>query len=122
MASIHEQLTEEFYRWERRGRGWQVFQEPVSPEPPFRPFDGHFLPPTPEADDGRRPTVLSSLVRNLSRSLGAEQPAPPVIPEDEPEPEPESLIRESLIELQTSLPANLNISKEAFEQFLLNLS
>ena len=47
---------------------------------------------------------------------------PPVIPEPEEEPEPTPLIRESLVELQASLPDKLDISKEAFEQFLLNLS
>jgi hypothetical protein len=47
---------------------------------------------------------------------------PPVLPEPEKEPEPDPLSRESLVELQASLPDKLDISKEAFEQFLLNLS
>src|ERR1051325_6488155 len=122
MPLPHEQLSEQFYRWEVRGRGWQVFPEPVVPEPPFVPFDGHFLQETPAVDDGRRPTVFSSFVRKLSQSLNTQPPAPPVIPQEEPDPEPDPLIRETLIELQTSLPAQLNIPKEAFEQFLLNLS
>jgi hypothetical protein len=41
MPSVHEQLSEQFYQWETRGRGWQVFEEPVHPEPPFVPFHGH---------------------------------------------------------------------------------
>ena len=114
MATIHDQLTEQFYRWEQRGRGWQVFDEPVHPEPLFVPFDGHYLPDTPVVDDGRRPTFLSSLFRKKESS--------PVIPEPEEEPEPRILIRDSLVELHTSLPAKLDINKEAFEQFLLNLS
>jgi hypothetical protein len=48
--------------------------------------------------------------------------APPAIREPEEEPEPTVLIRESLVELQASLPDKLDVSKEAFEQFLLNLS
>jgi len=119
MASIHERLSERFSRWERRGRGWQVFDEPVFPEPPFVPFHGHYQPPTPVIDDGLRPTFLSSLYRKLT---SPPPKAPPVIPEPEEEPEPTSLIRESLVELQASLPDKLDISKEAFEQFLLNLS
>ena len=63
MSRLDEQLTEQFHRWELRGRGWQVFDEPVYPEPPFVPFYGHYLPETPVVDDGRRPTFLSSLGR-----------------------------------------------------------
>ena len=28
-------LTRDFYAWEQRGRGWQVWPEPVELEPPF---------------------------------------------------------------------------------------
>jgi hypothetical protein len=65
---------------------------------------------------------LSSLVKGLSRKLSTSPPPSPGEPEPEEEPEPTPLIRESLVELQASLPDKLDISKEAFEQFLLNLS
>ena len=45
-----EQLTKQFYRWELRGRGWKVFENAVSPEPPFAPFAGHFIPYVPPAE------------------------------------------------------------------------
>ena len=122
MSRLDEQLTEQFHQWEQRGRGWQVFDVPVYPEPPFRPFEGHYQPASPVVDDGRRPTFLSSLAQRLSQKLSTEAAVPPVIPEPEEEPEPTPLIRESLVELQASLPDKLDISKEAFEQFLLNLS
>ena len=122
MSRLDEQLTEQFYAWEQRGRGWQVFDEPVNVEPPFRPFDGHYLPDAPPVDDGRRPTALSSFIQRLSGKLSTEPVAPPRIVEAEEEPEPQPFIRDALVELQTSLPANLNISKDAFEQLLLNLS
>ncbi len=122
MSRLDEQLSERFHLWELRGRGWQVFPEPVYPEPPFTPFLGHYLPDTPPVDDGARPTFLSSLVRKLSRTLSTETPPIAVAPEPEIEPEPTPLIRESLVELQASLPDKLDISKDAFEQFLLNLS
>ncbi|MEI6196555.1 MAG: hypothetical protein WCS42_19715, partial [Verrucomicrobiota bacterium] len=120
MSRIHKQLSEQFRRWELRGRGWQVFGEPVQPEPPFVPFHGHFVPEAAVVDDGRRPTFLSSMVQKFSRTLAP----PPVVVEAEPEeePEPQSLVRKRLIELQASLPDKLDISKEVFEQFLLNLS
>src|SRR6267154_1725338 len=105
MASIHENITQQFYAWEHRGRGWKVFSEPVSPEPPFRPFYDHRLPNIPAVDDGRKPRLLSSLLRKLSQKLSTEPPAPAPV-ESEEEPEPESLIRDSLVELQASLPSN----------------
>jgi hypothetical protein len=122
MSRLDEQLSEQFHRWEERGRGWQVFPEPVEPEPPFVPFNGHFLPAAPVIDDGRHPTFLSSLVQRLSQKLSTEPPPAPVEPESEEEPEPTPLARESLVEFQASLPDKLDIPKEAFEQFLLNLS
>jgi len=122
MASVHKVLSDRFYRWEKRGRGWQVFDHPVSPEPPFVPFAHQFVAPTAPIDDGRRPTFLSSIVRNISQQLSTEPPPPPVIEEVEEEPEPAILIRDSLVELQTSLPAKLDVSKDVLEQFLLNLS
>ena len=121
MPSVHEQLTEQFRQWEIRGRGWLVFPEPVYPEPPFVPFHGHYLPDTPVVDDGRRPSFLGSLMRKLSQTSTA-QPVPPVIAEPEEEPGPVLLSRGPLTELQTSLPAKLDIGPEAFGQFLRNLA
>ncbi len=120
MPSVHQQLTEQFRQWEIRGRGWRVFDSPVYPEPPFTPFHGHYLAETPAIDDGRRPTFLSSVVQRFSRKL-APQPEP-VAPEPEEEPEPQPLVRNVLVELQASLSANLDIGKEAFEQFFRNLA
>jgi hypothetical protein len=121
VPTVHEYLSERFIRWEQRGRGWQVFAEPVSPEPPFRPFYGHDLPIAPSVDDGCRPTLISSFIQLLSRKLASPAPIEPPTQEDE-EPEPQVLVRDSLIELQTSLPTDLNVSAESFEQCLLNLS
>jgi len=122
MSRLDEQLSEQFHQWELRGRGWQVFPEPVEPEPPFVPFTGHYLRNAPIIDDGVRPTFLSSLVQRLSQKLSTEKPTVPVEPEPEEEPEPTPLVRGTLVELQASLPDKLDISKDAFEQFLLNLS
>ncbi|MEI7809770.1 MAG: hypothetical protein WCJ07_14930, partial [Verrucomicrobiota bacterium] len=122
MDSVHEILTEQFRQWESRCRGWRVFDEPVAPEPPFVPFYGYHLPATPVVDDGRRPTVLSYLMQKLSQRLGAPPPAVTADPEEEQEPEPERLIRDALVEFQTSLPAKLDISREAFAEFLSSVS
>jgi Type IV secretion-system coupling protein DNA-binding domain len=117
MPTIHEQLSEQFYKWESRGRGWQVFAEPVYPEPPFQPFRGYRLQAPEIIDDGRRPTFFSSLLSKFSQP----PPKPVVTEESEPEPEPTPLVRESLVEFQASLPAKLDVGRESFEQFFHNL-
>ena len=124
MAPVHELLSEQFYRWELRGRGWQIFDHPVSPEPPFVPFDPACFPSAPPViDDGRRSTFLSSFVRKISQQLSSEpQQLPPVIvaDSDEEEPVPRWFGRNSIVELQTILPAKLNIEREVFHQFLVH--
>jgi hypothetical protein len=97
-----------------------MFREPVFPEPPFRPFKGHYLPQTPAIDDGRKPTFLSALVQKVGRSLSTAKPESPTI-EPDTEPDAEILVRDALVELRTSLPADLDIGREAFENFLRNL-
>src|SRR3954469_25860695 len=122
MSSIHEQFSEQFFRYEMRGRGWHVYDQPVTPEPPFEPFEGYLLAPV--VDDGRRATVGSSFLSNLSRMLSTREPAPTLPPPLPPsEPEPESLGRdEDLVELQTILPSKLDIARDAFSSFLSHLS
>ena len=80
MASAHEHFSEQFHKWEMRGRGWQVFPQPVYPEPPFVPFRYRPMTETPAVDDGRRPTFLSSLARKLARPAPV---PPPIEPEEE---------------------------------------
>lgn len=122
MAWVDEQLSAQFHKWEQRGRGWRVWPEPVIPEPPFQVFPGHYLPAAPIADDGRRPTALSSFVQRLARTMKPEPPPPPLEPVQEDESEAESLARGDLVELQASLPPKLNASPEAFAHFLGSLA
>ena len=117
MATVHEQLSQHFHNWERRGRGWQIFDSPVYPEPPFEPFLLHYLPEQTATDDGRRPTVISSLFRRLT----GQKETPPVIPEREDEPEPQPFEREAVVEVQVSLPSDFDAAPEAVEQMLLNV-
>jgi len=122
MPSAHDYYSENFLKWETRGRGWQLFELPVYPEPPFTPFGYRSMAELPAMDDGRRPTFLNSLFQKLSRKLSTEPPPAPVEPEPEEEPQPEFLNRGSLIELQVALPAKLDIARESFEQLFRNLA
>ena len=121
MALIHEQLSEQFFRWEQRGRGWQVYSEPVRLEPPFRRYYGNFLPATRLPDDGLKPRIWNQLFSRLGQLVKPKLAPPPLPDEMETEPEPTLLVREPLVELQVSLPADLDIARESFEQFFRNL-
>ena len=91
MATAHEHFSAQFAAWEIRGRGWQVYDRPIYPEPPFVPLTFRSMTAAPPVDDGRRQTFLSSLARKLAAP--ARTPAPvPDEPESEPEPTP--LIRD----------------------------
>ena len=117
MPSADEHFSEQFQKWEVRGRGWQVFPQPVYPEPPFVPFRFRPMTDTPVVDNGRRQTFLSSLARKLARPT---PPPAPLEPEEEPEPTP--LIRGSLVELQAALPDDFDVSNDSFERFFGNLA
>lgn len=121
MPTVHEHFSEQFQKWEVRGRGWQVFDQPVYPEPPFAPFAYRSMTETRAVDDGRRPTFLSSLVQKLSQKLTPPTP-PPVEPEPEEDPQPVVLNRGSMVELQMALPADLDLGRDSFEHFFRNLT
>lgn len=118
-----ELLTAQFYDWERRGRGWQVWDYPVELEPPYRPFFHLLGPIGPVSDDARKHTTLSAFVERLRDSFVPRlQPSPPVAFEI-PEPEPEADSHDSpLVEVQVSVPLALKVTREAAEQFLLGLT
>lgn len=121
-----EQLTRQFYEWERRGRGWQVWDYPVELEPPYRPFI-HIRPRAGQVhDDARKHTPLSAWAeRLLSGFASTPQRAEEIPPADfeipEPEAEPFSPTSD-VVELHVSIPPDLKITREASEQLLLSLS
>jgi Type IV secretion-system coupling protein DNA-binding domain len=102
-------VTESFYAWELRGRGWTVAPYPVDLEPPHRPF---FVLPDGAAsaaaayDDGKRPTLISSVVDWSARLFAPAPVAPaPVEPFAEQEPFPLDADRETaLVSLSVSVP------------------
>jgi len=121
-----ECLADQYYAWEKRGRGWQVWPYPVELEPAFEPFLFHSVPAPPIADDARKPTLLGSLIGRLRARVlppgTVLQPEPyPVLDYGSLQPaifEPP----DRLVELQISIPADLKVSKASAEQFLLSLT
>lgn len=72
--SLPDFYTTQFYIWERRGRGYQYFPNPVDIEPEFIPFFGHVLPENDRPyDDGLRPRILPSITHGISKWLKGEK-------------------------------------------------
>src|SRR5688572_17749771 len=124
MITPRESLTENFYLWEKRGRGWKVWEAPVDLEPTFVPFiHSYATPSAAPIDDGRKPTRVGSW---FSRLLGNSSDAYRVATNLEQysrEPEPEYCYDDShLVEIQISLAPDRQITKQTAEQFILSLT
>jgi len=117
-----ERLTAQFYDWERRGRGWQLWGYPVELEPPFRPFFYHYVEPGRAVDDSRKPSALGSFMDGIfGRSTAPAPPAP--VEEECVSDDPEPLYEDgSLVEFQVALPAGTKVVKEAAERLLTSLT
>ena len=91
MGWLDEDVSAQFSKLEKRGRGWQVWPDPIELEPPFIPFLG-YAPDTQQfADDGRRPNPITSALTKIGLLIS--QPPKPSPPEPEPDPEPQALER-----------------------------
>jgi hypothetical protein len=125
--ALPEYLTAQFYAWEQRGRGWNVYDEPVELESEFIPFFGH-LPPerTTKIDDGRRPRFFPG----LQEALGLfKKPSP--IPGEEVFSKLEEIYpihayiydnENPVTELQINFDKDTRVVFENIEQLLLMLS
>jgi len=124
--SDDERLAECFYTWELRGRGWQLWDHPVEPQPPFRPFFGHYVNAPVPADDARKNTVISGALDWLHRKLTgkSETPADTSLQTETPdEPEPAKWEDPGeQIELRLSIPSDMKISLDGAEHFLLSIA
>ncbi|MFB3910482.1 MAG: type IV secretion system DNA-binding domain-containing protein [Candidatus Eisenbacteria bacterium] len=120
-----EALTEQFHAWERRGRGWRLFDTPVDLEPPFVPFRFHGTPiPDLGFDDGLRPTLLSRLVGGIGRLLVGNPTEADLedVRDAEAEPEPEEARTGGRIaEYVLAVPPPFKVPREAVERFLVGL-
>lgn len=117
-----DRLAHQFYSWELRGRGWQMWDLPVEPEPRFESFFGYFAEPTCTApDDGHKHTLLSGVIDWLHRALvGRRCRGDCKDKDDHSDAEPDLWTPDiELVELQIAAPATVTITRDSAEQLLL---
>lgn len=122
-TSLAEQLTAQFYAWEKRGRGWQVWDYPAVLEPPFVPFVRYAPQTQPIEDDARHPGLVSRLwtrMRGRANETTAADSADlndwdSVAAADDDGEE------EDLVEYQLTLPETAASTPELAERLILSL-
>lgn len=121
MQTIAEHVTEQFYEWELRGRGHQLYDAPLEPEPPFIPFTGYRVDEynAEAVDDGRQSTIASGLIEWCGSLF---KKAPPRVQIDEFEEQYRLVEEDEKTCLSLVLPPGITYPKDVTEQFLLNLS
>lgn len=126
IPTLAERLTENFYLWENRGRGWDVYDYPVELEPPYVPFARAFaFSQTRVIDDGRRPTLISSLIEKVVSSFRGSEDTErtPDLNVDDYAVEPNRCADDSpLVGLVITLPKGSDTPLLSVEYLLLNLS
>ncbi|HHT9126696.1 MAG TPA: helix-turn-helix domain-containing protein [Candidatus Brocadiia bacterium] len=121
-STLTEQLTANFYLWEKRGRGWQAWDYPVELEPAYEPFLLHTSPTSqPVADDGRKPGLFEKLWKGLKKSQKLDDSSLQSEPSFDLKPRPFT-DKSGLREISISLPPQQKVNVENAEQFLMNLS
>jgi hypothetical protein len=122
--TLAEQYTQQFYEWERLGRGWYTFDTPVELEPEFIPFFRQTAQSQQFVDDGKRPGILAStkaLIQKILSSTKEQQVA-------EPEPAVEPIraytfqSNEAMRGFSVSFPEGEIAKGKQIEQFLVMLS
>jgi hypothetical protein len=125
--SLAERITTSFYAWEIRGRGWWLTDYAVALEPPHRPL--LLLPDaTVDArpiDDGRRPTIASTLIEGVQRLFSGAAPPKTDLEEAEAfveqEPFPAELEPAPVV-FRIGVPSDWKADIEQTRQLLLALS
>jgi hypothetical protein len=124
VESLEARLTSQFYDWEIRGRGWIVWPEPVRLEPPFRKFSRYIAPANRPIDDGRKPTLLSSIADGVKGLFTSPAPAADLnsaLPSEEEEQPAIDNDEDPIRELSLVLPPDYDMEPEVAESFLLGL-
>jgi hypothetical protein len=126
MSTAYESLTENFYLWENRGRGWKVWDAPVELEPGFAPFVHSYCgAQSPIVDDGRKLTRVGSWLQKLKGNISENAYVPSFVNHASviEAPHPEYFFDDSpIVEIQISLSPDQEITKQVAEQFILSLT
>ena len=112
MSARAAALTDAFYQWERRGRGWDVYSYPVSLEPPFSFPDWSSV--ATRQDDTRRESFLDRLFQRTPQATD-------VPDETEPEP-PEPKEPTEYTSMTLVVPQRLDVSVAGSLAWLTSLS
>ena len=126
--SLYDQLADNFFRWEQRGRGVDLFPAPVELEPPFVAFPGHrVMFENPQRDSGVQETFFSRLSGKVFRALQPPKQGALVMRVPPTENEIESMPdwfgeKEPVIEFSLLLPGGVAYSAETMGHFLTTLS
>lgn len=110
-----ERLTHNFYTWETRGRGWQVYDYPIDLEPPFRPFS-IIRPVVTYEDEGRVPGWFERFIKSKKSSQQTIQEDPI---EDDPYPFHDNA---PLRSITFHLHRDYKLNNHSIEHLLLMLS
>ncbi|MEE3329721.1 MAG: type IV secretion system DNA-binding domain-containing protein [Myxococcota bacterium] len=120
LPTLAERVGTSFAAWERRGRGWMLADYPVSLEPPFRTF---FLLPEAERpiarlDDGRHPTLLSTLAERVQAALSPKPAEPESLPPFEEQAPFPATFPETIATRRILIPEGVSVRSGATAQLL----
>jgi hypothetical protein len=120
MIGTSERISARFSEWELTGRGWQVWEGPVRPEPPFSPYQLITATDRLVPDDGKRETLISSFIRRAAKG-GATSIRQKNKPElDRPVPVPFS--RREIVEVQAHLPISVKTDINGYDRLFASLA
>ncbi len=122
-----KELTKNFYKWEQRGRGWDVWEYLVELEPPFVPFYYHMPTSRISIDDGYTHTFLSSLASRFKKKLyefsDENSNTQQLLQETQEEVYPDKFENDETIkEISIVVPQNYKTNSEYIEQCLLSIT
>lgn len=105
-----DKAVEHFYNWELKGRGYYLFDYPVSLEPTYTPFYHSFVSDEAYIDDGKVPTFFERL-------FGSDKP---VVKEEGEEERPPKVFEYNpfLKQINISFPKVPDIDDSLFLEFL----
>lgn len=108
MDAEAEAVTEAFYRFELRGRGWYGSKGFVMLEPAYEPFQlPHLVVPNQDRprDDGKRPSLFGNVLARLGGAVPPQLPAPQLQSESWDVPVVDAPEREDFAVLDLRVPS-----------------